>query len=478
MGSCKEQPSLTIKDRLFQGSRVLLILLALILSCCQPVSTALPSKTPTTIPQTQNPYQVTLAPATVTMQPTPSPSATFPPTPSFTPGPSLLLSKPHSNVSYISPLTIQHVTQKSVICTFELEDALGGYLFYWPSNAGMQDMRWEAFNEDRTQHVIEIGELDPGKEYEFAVGLIDQNGSYSPPLFLDTIWDPIRVRTIREELWPLLVGVFGDSGFGQEITTELTQQMASYDLDFVLHTGDIVYRVYDNQDVQEAYAIKYFETLAPILKRFPLYPVPGNHEYDVAAMVEDDSYYFHVFPALPDTESFVSGGTERRNWYAVAFGELQLLMLDTQLFWRGIGITDQTAWLEQRLLDDQFHITIPVGHVPPFTSGIYPNDGILVQRDWVPLFEAAPVPLVLSGHDHNYQRLESNGIVYIVTGGGSSVLYPQGELQPESHYFARRTHFVLLELHLDHIRLKAITPSGEVLDQRFIILDSYQLLAK
>ena len=468
MGSCKKRPTLNPKARLSLGSTLLWIALALFLSGCQQISTVNPSQTPVPTPFTQTPAQVTLALDTSTPQPTPSPSTTPSPSPSPTPGPSLILSETHSKISYVSPLTVQHVTHESVVCIFELEDALDGYLFYWPALAGIGEIKWEAFKADRTQHVIEIRELIPGKEYEFAVGLLDQDGSYLTPSFLESIWDPIHIRTLKVEPWPLLVGVFGDSGFGQEITFELAQRMATFDLDLVLHTGDIVYRVYDNLNVQEAYALKYFETLAPILKRFPIYPVPGNHEYDAAAMFEDQPYSFHVFPNLVNVEGFVSGDSEKRNWYAVEIGQLQILMLDTQLFWRGTGRSDQTAWLQERLLDDRFPISIPVGHVPPYTSGIYPNDGILVQRDWVPLFEAAPVPLVLSGHDHNYQRLERNGIVYIVTGGGSSVLYPQGNPIPESQYFARRTHFVLLELHQDHIRLEAITPSGEILDQKII----------
>ena len=48
-----------------------------------------------------------------------------------------------------------------------------------------------------------------------------------------------------------------------------------------------------------------------------------------------------------------------------------------------------------------------------------------VQRRWVPLFERYGVQLVLSGHDHNYERFVArNGVTYVVHGGGAAGLYP------------------------------------------------------
>jgi hypothetical protein len=42
----------------------------------------------------------------------------------------------------------------------------------------------------------------------------------------------------------------------------------------------------------------------------------------------------------------------------------------------------------------------------------------------VPLFESYGVQLVLSGHDHNYQRFAAqNGVTYVVDGGGAAGLY-------------------------------------------------------
>lgn len=88
----------------------------------------------------------------------------------------------------------------------------------------------------------------------------------------------------------------------------------------------------------------------------------------------------------------------------------------------------------------------------------------------MPLLEAYDVPLVLSGHDHNYERLEREGVTYIVTGGGSGVLYPQTINLEFSRYFSQQMHFVFLEVYPDHIELSAIAADGTIFDQSLITI--------
>jgi len=94
--------------------------------------------------------------------------------------------------------------------------------------------------------------------------------------------------------------VIGDSGFGQPVTAKLAEQMAGYPLDFVIHTGDVVYNAGANANPAEAFALKYFQPFSPLLHQLPIYAVPGNHEYAQDARIEGVPYYYHVFPPLAD----------------------------------------------------------------------------------------------------------------------------------------------------------------------------------
>jgi hypothetical protein len=99
-------------------------------------------------------------------------------------------------------------------------------------------------------------------------------------------------------------------------------------------------------------------------------------------------------------------------------GEVQLFFLDSN------AITSrQTAWLEQQLSESVATWKIAVFHHPPYTCGGHSGSSSVI-REWVPLFEDYGVQLVLSGHDHNYQRFAArNGVTYVVDGGGAAGLY-------------------------------------------------------
>jgi hypothetical protein len=90
----------------------------------------------------------------------------------------------------------------------------------------------------------------------------------------------------------------------------------------------------------------------------------------------------------------------------------------------------------------------------------------------VPLFERYGVDLVLSGHDHNYQRFAPrHGVTYVVHGGGGQELYtlrkcPVGY---PKRAFARRAHgFLDIVVRSGAIRLRAVNLSGHVVDRTVI----------
>jgi calcineurin-like phosphoesterase family protein len=106
-------------------------------------------------------------------------------------------------------------------------------------------------------------------------------------------------------------------------------------------------------------------------------------------------------------------------YYTRRLGDgVQLFFLDSNAI-----TTRQTAWLEQQLSASTATWKIALFHHPPYTCGGH-SGATDVVRSWVPLFESYGVQLVLSGHDHNYQRFAPrNGVTYVVDGGGGAGLY-------------------------------------------------------
>ena len=113
-------------------------------------------------------------------------------------------------------------------------------------------------------------------------------------------------------------------------------------------------------------------------------------------------------------------------YYSRRVGNAAVFVLDSN----DVAAT-QTAWLRRALARSRARWRIAVLHHPPYTCGTY-RSAEAVVRAWVPLFERHRVRLVLSGHDHNYQRFSGrNRVTYVVRGGGGANIYaladcPQG----------------------------------------------------
>lgn len=107
-----------------------------------------------------------------------------------------------------------------------------------------------------------------------------------------------------------------------------------------------------------------------------------------------------------------------RSYYARSVGDVQVLVLDSN----DVGAT-QTAWLRRTLAASRARWRIAAFHHPPYTCGGH-EGSTSVQRAWVPLFARYGVRLVLSGHDHNYQRFAPRRrVTFVVDGGGGAGLY-------------------------------------------------------
>lgn len=174
--------------------------------------------------------------------------------------------------------------------------------------------------------------------------------------------------------------------------------------------------------------------------------VIGNHDYAVSR----GRYEFKLL-GMPGP------------YYLRRLGDAQLFLLDSN------AITDrQTAWLEQQLAESTSTWKIAVFHHPPFTCGGHSGSST-VQRRWVPLFERYGVQLVLSGHDHNYQRFAGrSGVTYVVHGGGGAGLYrPRGCPSSYPRRVRARAEYGFLSVSIgpDDLQVAAIDLRGRRVDR-------------
>ena len=101
-------------------------------------------------------------------------------------------------------------------------------------------------------------------------------------------------------------------------------------------------------------------------------------------------------------------------------------------------------------------------HKAAFSAGGHGSDEE-IQQQWVPLFEQYDVPLVLAGHDHDYQRSKPIGGVTYLVSGGAATLRPTGR-ESFTEVSTSTLHYVDLLAEDDRLTLRAIDQSGTLLD--------------
>lgn len=162
------------------------------------------------------------------------------------------------------------------------------------------------------------------------------------------------------------------------------------------------------------------------------WPSPGNHEY-------------YTKGALPYFAYF--GARAGRGYYRLALGAWHIYSLDSNL--TGAAQARQLAWLKDELARDRRvsrdgapPCTLAFWHHPLYSSG--GHGGMPNMRTAWALLQAAGAELVLSGHDHDYERFAPQdadgrfapgGPRQFVVGTGGA--YPTPFLVPRDHSQAR-----------------------------------------
>lgn len=245
---------------------------------------------------------------------------------------------------------------------------------------------------------------------------------------------------------------FGDSGGGEDTRALVRDQLETVAFDLILHTGDIAYGSGTLSQLEN----RFFASYSDLLGSIPVFPTTGNHDYETNGAAP----YRQVF-ALPENGS--PEGLER--WYSFDWGDVHFVALDTERL-----NAAQTLWLERDLSENELPWTIAYMHRPPYSSGTH-GGSQSVRDTLVPAFEAHGVQVVLSGHDHDYERTHPiNGVTYVVTGGGGHGTRTVGR-SSFTAFSEAVLHFVYGEVDGEYLVLHAIDAAGREFDSVRIARD-------
>jgi len=252
--------------------------------------------------------------------------------------------------------------------------------------------------------------------------------------------------TLPNKADSLKFAVLGDFGTGSTEQYELAVQMKrvhdAFPYELVTLVGDNLYGSERPQDFKKKFEDPYKPLLDAGVK---FYASLGNHD-------AREQRYYKLFNM--DGKLYYSFKPSKQS---VRFFALESTYLDPE----------QVAWVEKELKDSNSEWKIPYFHHPPYSSGDRHGSDTRLREVLEPLFVRYNVSVVLSGHDHFYERIKpQNGIVYFVVGSGGQLR--KGNIDKSSGLTAagndQDQSFMVAEINGDEMWFNAVSRTGQVFD--------------
>ena len=189
-------------------------------------------------------------------------------------------------------------------------------------------------------------------------------------------------------------------------------------------------------------------------------PVPGNHDYETVGAAGYFAYFGRA--ARP----------KGRSYYSFDLGGWHLIALNSSID-HGPG-SAQERWLRADLVATAKRCILAYWHFPRFSSGAHQGSWGSLGTLWNDLY-AARADVVLSGHEHSYERfapqtpwakVSRRGIRQFVVGTGGADLLGFAAPKPNSQVRVGNAHGVLeLVLHPASYEWRFVSEDGAVLDK-------------
>jgi hypothetical protein len=248
----------------------------------------------------------------------------------------------------------------------------------------------------------------------------------------------------------LKFGVLGDFGTGDREQYQLGEQMAAlhqrFPYELVVTVGDNIYGSERPQDFVRKFERPYKLLLDADVK---FYASLGNHD-------------------SPEQRFYDKFNMDGRRYYTFKAPrqDVRFFALESSYM-----TPEQLKWVERELEGSSEAWKIPYFHHPLYSSGGRHGSDVDLRETLEPLFIQYGVSVVLTGHDHFYERIKpQNGIAYFVVGSGGKLR--RGDIRNRSALtasgFDTDLAFMAVEIDGDEMFFSVISRTGAVVDSGVI----------
>jgi len=242
----------------------------------------------------------------------------------------------------------------------------------------------------------------------------------------------------------------GDTGTGSSKQHQVAGMMVQYHhafpYEFVLMLGDNMYGGESAVDFEKKFSGPYKRLLDDKVK---FYAALGNHDQTLQI-------------------NYVNFNMNGKEYYRFKKGNVAFYALNSNYMDK-----KQVKWLEDELAKDTSEWKVAFCHHPPYSSGGKHGSDKQLREIVEPIFLKYGVNVVLTGHDHFYERIKpQKGIYYFVSGAGGKLR--TGDIRDNSPLTAkgydRDMHFMLFEVvNGKQMHFQAISRTGETVDSGILI---------
>lgn len=238
--------------------------------------------------------------------------------------------------------------------------------------------------------------------------------------------------------------VIGDNGTGDPPQYEVAAEMETYQkvvgFDFVTMMGDNIYGGHKPKD----FARKFEEPYKPLLDAgVKFYACLGNHDNS------NETLY----------KPFNMNG---QRYYSFKKGPVQFFVLDSNYM-----DATQLDWIQHQLNESNAKWKIAYFHHPLYSDGRFHGSDVDLRNLLMPLFDKYGMNVVLSGHEHLYERVKPEDRIYFFVLGNSGELR-YGNLRKDPQFMAKGfdtdRSFMLVEISGDKFYFQTISRTGQTID--------------
>ena len=257
-----------------------------------------------------------------------------------------------------------------------------------------------------------------------------------PPAAVEEVALPLEEGSLK-------VAVLGDTGTGgrgqYQTAAELVEYHKKFPFTIALMLGDNMY----GADTPRDYVTKFEKPYKPLLNAgVKFYAALGNHD-------NPNQRFYKLFNM--GGEKYYSFKPQQ----GVRFFALDSNYLDPV----------QLAWLEGELAASGSDWKICFFHHPLYSSGDRHGPALEKRQALEPIFVKHAVSVVLSGHEHFYERIKpQQGIYYFTSGGAAKLRAGKNVSELTAKGFDDDYHFVLMEIVGDELYFQTISRPGRTVD--------------